>query len=120
MNSLINLGKYLFAIPFLIFGVNHFLYADMMAGMAPGGVVMVYITGIAMILAALSIFTGKLDKLACLLLALLLLLYIILIHAPGMGGENMASSMTAMLKDLALMGGALMAASQARDNAIVG
>lgn len=37
MQSVINLGKYLFAIPLLVFGLMHYMSADQMAGMAPGG-----------------------------------------------------------------------------------
>lgn len=75
MNSLISLGKYLFAIPFAIFGIMHFVAADQMAAMAPGGTIMVYVSGLCLILAAVSIILGKLDKLASVLLAVLLLLF---------------------------------------------
>lgn len=34
MNALLGIGKYLFAIPFLVFGVFHFMGAEAMAGMA--------------------------------------------------------------------------------------
>ncbi len=122
MNSLIGLGRYIFAIPFLIFGIMHFMNADAMAGMTPfGGVAMVYITGLALVAAAISIFIGKLDKLACVLLALMLILFVILIHAPGLGDEaTMQSSMSGLLKDFALAGGALLCAGQAKDNAVIG
>lgn len=121
MNSIIGLGKYIFAIPFVVFGIFHFMNAEAMAGMAPGGATMVYISGLALILAAISIFVGKLDKLACVLLALLLLLFIILVHAPGLGDEaTQQMAMPNLLKDLGLLGGALMAASQAKDNAVIG
>lgn len=122
MKSVIGLGKYIFAIPFLVFGVLHFMNADAMAGMAPGGsAIMIYISGLALILAAVSIFIGKLDKLACVLLAVLLLLIILLVHAGGLGDEaTMQTSMSNLLKDLGLMGGALMAASMAKDNSIIG
>ena len=121
MNGIIGLGRYIFAVPFLIFGIMHFMNADAMAGMAPGGSIMVYISGLALVLGAISIFMGKLDKLACVLLAVLLLLFIILIHAPGLGDEaSMQMSMSGLLKDLGLLGGALMAASQAKDNSVIG
>ena len=56
MNAIINLGKYLYAIPMAIFGVMHFMNADAMAGMAPfGGAIMIYITGLALVAAAVSI-----------------------------------------------------------------
>lgn len=121
MNSIIGLGKYIFAIPFVVFGIFHFMNAEAMAGMAPGGTIMVYISGVALILAAVSIFIGKFDKLASVLLALLLLLFILLIHAPGLGDEaTQQMSMPNLLKDLGLLGGALMAASQAKDNSVIG
>ena len=121
MNSIIGLGKYIFTIPFLVFGIMHFMNADMMASMAPGGTIMVYISGLTMILAAISIYIGKYDKLACILLAVQLLLYILLIHAPGLGDEaTMANSLSGLLKDSGLLGGALMAASQAKDKSVVG
>ncbi len=121
MNKIIGLGRYLFAVPFLIFGIFHFMNGEDMAAMAPGGVAMVYFTGITLILAAVSIFIGKLDKLACLLLALELLLFILLVHAPGLGSEDtMQMSMMGLLKDIGLLGGALMCASMARDSTYVG
>ncbi len=117
MNALIGLGRYIFAIPFAVFSIFHFMYADAMAGMAPGGAIMVYVSGAAMLMAAIAIFIGKYDKLACVLLALLLLLYILLVHAKGLPDQGPMSS---LLKDLGLLGGALMAASQARDKSVIG
>ncbi len=47
MNSVTGLGKYLYAIPMVIFGVFHFLGANDMAAMAPfGGIFIIYFTGI--------------------------------------------------------------------------
>jgi uncharacterized membrane protein len=124
MNGIINLGKYLFALPMAIFGIMHFMNAKAMAGMAPfGGEVMVYISGAALIAAAVSIFIGKMDKLAAVLLALLLIIFVLSIHLPGvMSGDEaqMMSSMPNLLKDVALAGGALMYAGMAKDNAVVG
>jgi uncharacterized membrane protein YphA (DoxX/SURF4 family) len=121
MNSIIGLGKYIFAIPFLVFGILHFMNADAMAGMAPGGAIMVYITGLALVAAAISIFIGKMDKLACVLLAVMLILFVLLLHAPGLGDEaTMQNSMSNLLKDLGLAGGALLCAGNAKDNAVIG
>ncbi len=117
MNSLISLGKYLFAIPFGIFGIMHFVAADQMAAMAPGGTIMVYITGLCLILAAVSIILGKMDKLASVLLAVLLLLFIIP-HVQNMAANE--AEMFNILKNIALAGGALLYAGQAKDNAYIG
>ncbi|MBK9270014.1 MAG: DoxX family protein [Saprospiraceae bacterium] len=115
------LGKYIYAIPMLVFGVFHFMGANDMAGMAPfGGVTTIYIVGLCLILAAVSIFIGKYDKLATVLLALMLFLFAFIMWFSGFTAqEQPATSM--FLKDLGLAGAALMYAhSSSRDNAIIG
>lgn len=122
MNSLLNFGKYLYAIPFLLFGFFHFMGANDMAGMVPvpGGAVWVYITGVAMLAAGVAILIGKMDKLAAFLLGVLLLTYALSVWAKGaFGGDQMA--MSSMLKDLALAGGAWMyGAYAAKDSQVIG
>ncbi len=107
-------SRYLFAIPFIIFGILHFMNAGGMAGMVPGwlpgGVFWVYLTGLALIAAPISLFIGKKDKLAMLLLALMLVIFALLVHLPG--GQ---SSMPSLLKDLSLAGAALTWAGLAKD-----
>ena len=119
MNAILDLGKWFLAIPMLAFGVLHFMNADAMAAMAPfGGVIMVYVTGLALILAAVSIIIGKYDKLAAFLLGILLLLFIIP-HAQMLAEDEM--QMGNILKNIALAGGAFMYGSAlAKDNSIVG
>ncbi len=120
MNAILNLGRYLFALPFAVFGVMHFTAASDMAAMAPfGGEIMVYITGVAHLAAAVSMIIGKLDKLASVLLALMLLIFAFAVHAPAMS-ENPAE-MGNILKNISLAGGALMyAQALAKDNAVIG
>ena len=122
MNAITNLGKYLYAAPMAIFGLFHFMGAEQMAGMVPipGGVVWVYITGVALLAAAVSMFIGKMDKLASVLLAVMLLIFALSLHLKGaMGGDQMATTM--FLKDMALAGGALMyAKGLAKDDAVIG
>jgi len=108
-----HIGKYLFAIPFLVFGLVHFINADEMSGLVPlpGGVFWIYLTGLALIAASLSILTGKETKLACQLLALLLLIFVFFVQMPGvLKGDQQA--MTGLLKDLSLAGGALILADR--------
>lgn len=103
-------ARILFGLPFGIFGLFHFMGAEDMAGMVPipGGVIWIYITGIAMIAASVAIITKKMGKIACLLLALLLLVFILVLHVPGLGDEaTMQMSMMSLLKDMGLMAGAL-------------
>lgn len=108
MHALPIVGRYLFAIPMAIFGSFHFLQGAAMAGMVPipGGVFWVYLTGAALIAAAVAIMTGKMAVLACRLLAVFLLLTAVTVHLPAlMGGDQ--NAMIQVLKDLALAGGAL-------------
>jgi uncharacterized membrane protein len=108
-------ARVLLAIPFFMFGVNHFIYANMMTGMVPayvpGGIFWVYFTGAALIAAAVSMVTKIQGKLAMYLLAVLLLVFIVTIHVPGLGNPQMKMmSMMALLKDLGLLGGVLLLA----------
>jgi putative oxidoreductase len=122
MGTITGLGRYLFAIPLAIFGINHLMNAGGMAGMVPipGGSIWIYLSGIGMIAAAVSIFTGKMDKLAMVLVAAMMLVFICCIHLRGaMSGDMMSTIGT--LKDLMIAGGALMYAhTMARDNSIIG
>jgi len=106
-------GRILFALPFLIFGLFHFMSAEQMAGMVPvpGGVFWVYFTGVALIAAAVSMLINKYAKLASLLLAALLLVFVLAIHLPAvLGGDQMA--MISLLKDISMAGGALLMADR--------
>lgn len=107
-------GRTIYALPFLVFGSLHLMNGSQMAGMVPpfvpGGVFWIYFTGAAMILAALAIITGKQGRSACFGLALLLLLFIVTVHLPGMGSADGAQKMMSMmnfLKDTSLLGAAL-------------
>lgn len=119
MNAILSIGKYLYAIPFAVFGVFHFMNANDMAGMAFGSSILVYLTGAVLIAATVSILIGKLDKLAATLLALFLLLTAVLVHFTGVTGPG--ADIPSGLKDLALAGAALMYAKNvSKDNAVIG
>lgn len=99
-------GRYVFAIPFLIFGVFHFMNAGDMAGMIPGwlpgGVFWIYLTGLALIAASVSMMIKVMDKLASFLLGVMLIIFVLVLHLPGaLDGDP-----TNLLKDLAMAGGA--------------
>lgn len=108
MDALPKVGRFLFALPMAAFGAMHFMSGEAMAGMVPipGGVLWVYLTGVALLAAAAAIMTGKQAVLATRLLALFLLLTAFTVHLPVvMGGDQMA--MSQVLKDVALAGGSL-------------
>ncbi len=125
MNAIFGLGRYLYALPLAVFGLFHFMNAKDMAGMVPipGGVFWVYLTGAGLLAAAVAILIGKLDKLATALLGLMLIIFALSIHLPGVmssSGQDPAS-MGNLLKDLALGGAAWMyAANMAKDHGIIG
>ena len=108
-------GRTIYSLPFLGFGVNHLMNADKMKGMVPamfpGGVFWLYFTGAAMILAALAIITGKQGRNACFGLALMLLVFIVTMHLPNLSNPQMQMmAMINLLKDTGLLGGALVIA----------
>jgi len=75
----------------------------------PGGVFWIYLTGLSLLLAGVSLIIQKLDDWSSFLLAVLLLVFVLTIHLPGVlnGGEMAQLYMTNLLKDLALAGGSL-------------
>lgn len=113
MKHLSIIGRILFALPFGIFGLNHFLMVDFFTGMLtsfiPGTGFTVLLTGILMIAASISIILKKYVKPACYLLAALLVIFILTIHVPGLFDPTTAkTSLMQLLKDTSLMGGALL------------
>ena len=120
MNNLPLLGRIFVAIPFLMFGIMHLMNAEQMAGMAPfGGEIIIYITGLAQIAAGIAFLSGIQQRLAGLLTALLMALYAFTLHLPGVinAADDMAMqmSMGGFLKDLGLLGGALLVAATAKE-----
>lgn len=102
-----NIGRVLYALPFAVFGIFHFMNANAMSGMVPipGGVIWVYLTGVALIAAAVSILIKKQTTLATLFLGVMLLIFALSIHLPTvLGGDQ--NAMPNLLKDIALAGAA--------------
>lgn len=69
----------------------------------PAPIVFVYLTGIALILAAVAIIIGKKAKLATQLLGLMIALFAVLVHLPGFLSQDPTAS-SLFLKDVALAG----------------
>lgn len=115
MNKLTVVGRILFALPFLAFGINHFLMVDFYTGSVTSFIPVhgyaVMLTGAAMIAAAISIITKKFMQLSTTLLAVLLLIFIVTIHIPGLfDEEGWKMAMIMLLKDTSLMGGSILLA----------
>ena len=113
MKKLTTIGRILFAVPFALFGINHFLmlnyYLGMLTSFVPLGAYTIILTGIMLIAASISIITKILVKFSTLLLAGLLFIFIITIHIPHLFTDaDKTISIIALLKDISLMGGSLM------------
>ncbi len=125
MNTLIGLGRYLLLVPLVGFGVKHLQDGAELAGLVPpffpGGIVWIYVTGGAMLLAVVSAFVGKWDKLAFTLAGLMILIFALTIHLRGLTDGGNPRVLFDLLKDVGLAGGCWMyAANYARDKSFVG
>lgn len=116
------IARILFAVPFGVIGINHFFVVDFFEGMLtsfiPGGGFTVVFTGIILLAASISIILKKYIVISCWLLAILLGLFILTIHIPNLfiyEGDKMQLAIMQLIKDTALMGGALMIAGIYKD-----
>ncbi|MGZ3837619.1 MAG: hypothetical protein ACXVMS_15315 [Flavisolibacter sp.] len=118
---------FILAIVMILFGIQHFRYPyDLLVKVPdflPGGIVWVYIVGVAFILAAISFMTNILVRTAAYLLALMLFIFVLTIHLPNYLNTADAvyqrMSFTNLLKDSALAAFALYIASNARHQRIL-
>ena len=118
---------YILASVMFYFGIRHLLYPDVLVvtvpDFLPGGKFWVYLTGVAFILSAVSLFINVWVRAAAYLLALLLFLIVFTIHLPNytqtadVNYQQMA--LTNLLKDAALAAFALYIASNARHQRIL-
>jgi putative oxidoreductase len=112
------IGKVIYAILMGLFGIFHFGNADSMKGMVPNyfpaPIFWVYLTGVALILAAIAIIINKKGRLAAILLGVMLIIFALTIHLPGAAEGNQVSS-SMFLKDLALAGAAFAISGALRD-----
>ena len=121
MKTLTTIGRILFALPFAVFGINHFIMKDFYMGeltsFIPFGGYMILLTGVLLIATSLSIITKKYIKQSTLVLAGMLLLFIVTIHIPQLfDADKHMVAMIALLKDVSLLGGSLMIAGMTEKN----
>ncbi|MCC7296713.1 MAG: DoxX family membrane protein [Bacteroidia bacterium] len=108
-----SVARIIFGLTMAFFGLGHLTSAKQMSGMLQGwpmAEILVYITGICLILAAISFVINKMVKLSGYLLALLLTIIVIAVHAPGLGAaDEMAKQMATIgvVKDLGIAMGAI-------------
>ena len=115
MQRIIAMGRWVFVLPFAFFGLLHFgpleFSLPYVPAYLPAPVIWVYFTGACLLAFVLSAVLGKYDKLAAVLLATMLALFVVLVHVPAaMNGDFVA--LIGSFRDLAMAGAALMYADQ--------
>ena len=116
MDGLTKTGFIIFAIPLGIIGIIHFVMGQTIAAELPSfffaSIFWIYLSGLALIAASISILTEKYTRLACLLLALLFFILVLLIDLPGLlSGTITFSLISSTLKDISIAGAALVIAA---------
>jgi hypothetical protein len=105
-----------------VFGLSHFVYIGITAGMVPvwippGGIFWGYMTGTAHIAAGLAIATGIQRRLAATLLAAMCGLFTLLVNGPGiLLAPTSRVPWTAFLVSLSITGAAWLVRNAARDD----
>lgn len=102
MDKILNLGKYIFPLSFLLYVGLHLGKPDVGASFVPDYIPFPYFwnyfTLVCILLFIISAVIGKYDKLAYSLMALYVILMAILVHLPGAVGQEIGTEhMTADL-----------------------
>lgn len=105
----------IFGVPWLVFGAQHFMFVDFVAGLVPAyfpaGWFWAYFTGAAMIAAGVGLIVNIKARLAAALLGAMLAGFIVLIHIPKLAsGDLSAMALTRFFQDAAIASVAFMLA----------
>jgi uncharacterized membrane protein len=104
-DQLTTLGRFVFGACMIVFGAQHFMYAQFIATLVPAWlpwhIFWTYFFGVAFIAAGISIVTGIQARLAAILLGLMFLLWVVVLHAPRVAasphnGDEWSSLFVAM------------------------
>ncbi|MEM8525977.1 MAG: DoxX family protein [Bacteroidota bacterium] len=111
MNFVKNLGKWLFILPFAAFGFLHFEPIEFslpyLPTWLPAPAFWVYLLGVCLFAFTVSAIIKKLDGLASVLLAILLLIFVFTIHIPkAISGDFLG--VIATFRDTCMAGAALL------------
>src|SRR5713101_8071334 len=112
----LKLGRYIFAMAFVAFGIQHFFDPRLTIRVGPpwfpGRPIWTYLTGIFFVVAGSAIFLGKKAHIAAKLLGATTLLFFLLLHIPRIAAQlHDPGPWTSGFEILALCGGALVLAS---------
>ncbi len=111
LNKIVVFGPVFIAVPIAVFGTEHFTAAKIVAGMVPGWIpghmFWALFVGACLIAAGVSIAARKHAWLAASLLGVMIVLFVFLIHIPGIAGAPRNRILWVVgLRDLAFAAGA--------------
>ncbi|MCB0616078.1 MAG: hypothetical protein H6573_02940 [Lewinellaceae bacterium] len=123
MNRILNLGRWLFPLSFLMYVMLHFGKADTGADFVPDFLPFPYFwnyfTGLCVLAFIISALIQKFDKLATVLMALYVFLMIFLVHLPRAAESEL--EMINAFRNVMVVGALLVYARYvAKDNRVVG
>lgn len=112
----LKLGRYFFALAFVAFGVQHFVFGRYTAGLGPpwipGQPLLAYLFGVIFVAAGAAILIGEKMHMATILLASIAFLYFLLLYVPKVAGHlHDPGPWTSGFEVLAMCGSALVLAS---------
>ena len=126
LDRIVALTNLCFAIPLAVFGAEHFSIANSMVPLVPrympGRLFWVYFIGVALIVAALSIATKIQVRWSGLLFAIMMFLFVAMIHLPGAVRSGDRIIWTIVLRETSFGGGGLVLAGTAlrgKGNALI-
>jgi uncharacterized membrane protein len=117
-DQLIWFGRMVFGISMVIFGAQHFMYAQFLATLVmawlPAHLFWIYFTGVSMVAAGVSMATNIQGRLAGMLLGLMFFLWVLLLHAPRVFAHfHNQDELTSLFVALAFCGSSLIFAGAA-------
>src|SRR6185295_170154 len=117
LNRIVALTHLCFAVPLAVFGAEHFSLGSSMIGLVPPympwRLFWIYFVGVALIIASLSIATKIQVRWSGLLFAIMMFLFVALIHFPGAVKSGDRIIWTIVIREMSFGGGGLVLAGTA-------
>ena len=117
LDRIVALTNLCFAVPLAMFGAEHFALGNSMIGLVPPYMPMrlfwVYLVGVALIVASLSIATKIQVRWSGLLFAIMMFLFVAMIHLPGAIRSGDRIIWTIVIREMCFGGGGLVLAGVA-------
>jgi len=116
VDRIISPGRIFIAISLVVFGIQHFLYADFLATVVPAWMPVrlfwAYFVGMVFLMTASDIFFKKWERPAATLLGVMFLLFVVMLHIPRIVTHSRdGNEWTSGFVALAMSGGAWILAS---------